>query len=424
MVSLSLTEATESDIEARGMEDPIFGCTECARSFNSTDDLEAHIQTHYEEPLHCCNVCGESFEEALDLLAHAEVHARLQQHQCLLCGERFAQESAIKLHINEVHRSELTDTTCRICGKVAKDGRSLMRHSWDHSKERSHSCSRCAKTFQNKARLKRHMLSHKNKSVVCDTCGEDFPDGRSLMNHRHSHTKALQFRCTECGKSFGSRSSQQIHLRIHTGERPYQCRYCWKAFADGGTLRKHERIHTGEKPYACAVCPRAFNQRVVLREHIRSHHSAPDLKNGRPYAPYYCPVCADTYAMPAELINHLVGHSDHNTRARRQPISGPRKYKRRRNRPVAEQRKKHFTRKDVEEEIATFAFRKSVPAAHQISRKDFHLPPDLTRPYQSPTQITVKQLLEPKLEDIAIKSESFPLLDDGEPLESKLDFRE
>ena len=111
------------------------------------------------------------------------------------------------------------------------------------------------------------MVSHRDKAVSCDECGLEFPDGRALINHRHSHSKepsARQFECAECGKTFGSRSSQQIHARIHTGERPYGCRFCWKAFADGGTLRKHERIHTGEKPYACAVCPRAFNQRVCV----------------------------------------------------------------------------------------------------------------------------------------------------------------
>lgn len=64
------------------------------------------------------------------------------------------------------------------------------------------------------------MQSHRNKSVSCNVCGESFPDGRSLMNHRHSHTNlsGRQFPCRECGKTFGSRSSQQIHMRIHTGK--------------------------------------------------------------------------------------------------------------------------------------------------------------------------------------------------------------
>lgn len=118
-----------------------------------------------------------------------------------------------------VHEKELTNTSCRMCGKLCKDERTLMKHAWDHSKEKNHSCPKCGKSFFNKARLKRHMQSHRNKSVACNVCGENFPDGRSLMNHRHSHTNlsGRQFPCRECGKTFGSRSSQQIHMRIHTG---------------------------------------------------------------------------------------------------------------------------------------------------------------------------------------------------------------
>lgn len=164
-----------------------------------------------------------------------------------MCGESFTHDNEIRQHIATVHEKELTSTTCRMCGKHCKDERTLMKHAWDHSKEKNHNCLKCGKTFYNKARLKRHMQSHRNKSVSCNVCGESFPDGRTLMNHRHSHTNlsGRQFPCRECGKTFGSRSSQQIHMRIHTGERPYGCRFCWKAFADGGTLRKHERIHTG-----------------------------------------------------------------------------------------------------------------------------------------------------------------------------------
>lgn len=317
-----------------------FYCNVCGMSFHRPDLLRRHTKTHIKHDYgddvhtttqHCCNVCGESFIEALDLLAHAEVHAR-SPFKCMLCGETFLDEMTIKKHILNVHDSEINENTCKLCGKKCRDNKSLMKHSWEHSTEKNHSCSMCGKTFHNKARLKRHMQSHRNKSVTCDKCGDDFPDGRSLMNHRHSHTNVSgrQFPCKECGKTFGSRSSQQIHTRIHTGERPYGCRFCWKAFADGGTLRKHERIHTGEKPYACPVCPRAFNQRVVLREHIRSHHSGPDTKNGSTMTPFYCTVCTDLFATSSELIQHLIEHSDMNTAMKRQPPTGPRKYKRRR----------------------------------------------------------------------------------------------
>ncbi|KAJ9596451.1 hypothetical protein L9F63_012535, partial [Diploptera punctata] len=317
-----------------------FNCDTCGLGFHRQDLLKRHRRIHIKiEPDssgsdHVCQVCGQTFADQGELLAHAETHARYQPHRCMLCGECFLDAQAVAAHVRKRHARNIPPNACTLCGKTCKDRRSLQKHAWVHSAERSFSCHKCGKRFHSRARLKRHMVSHRDKAVFCDECGLEFPDGRALINHRHSHSKepsARQFECAECGKTFGSRSSQQIHARIHTGERPYGCRFCWKAFADGGTLRKHERIHTGEKPYACAVCPRAFNQRVVLREHIRSHHSGPESRSSGSHAPVYvCKVCAAAFSSSDQLCAHLIQHSDENTAKQRMPKLGPRKYKRRR----------------------------------------------------------------------------------------------
>lgn len=68
----------------------------------------------------------------------------------------------------------------------------------------------------------------------------------------------------------------------------------------------------------------------MLREHVRAHHSGPDTKCHNSLAAFICKVCGDTLSSSDELVLHIVAHCDENTAMRRQPQSGPRKYKRRR----------------------------------------------------------------------------------------------
>lgn len=143
----------EIENDSSDYEDNKHECDKCEMSFKTYEALKRHIKTHYIKSEVCseddeensnvsgqqqrgkkgnatnlgCNVCGESFTEALDLLAHAEIHARFQPFKCLLCGETFFEENKIKMHLMENHRDEMTESSCKLCGKQCRDQRSLIK---------------------------------------------------------------------------------------------------------------------------------------------------------------------------------------------------------------------------------------------------------------------------------------------------------
>lgn len=79
------------------------------------------------------------------------------------------------------------------------------------------------------------------------------------------------FKCLTCGKDFKQKSTLLQHERIHTDSRPYGCPECGKRFRQQSHLTQHLRIHANEKPFSCAYCPRSFRQRAILNQHLRIH---------------------------------------------------------------------------------------------------------------------------------------------------------
>lgn len=111
----------------------------------------------------------------------------------------------------------------------------------------------------------------------CLTCGKDFKQKSTLLQHDRIHTDARPYPCSECGKRFRQQSHLTQHLRIHANEKPFTCAYCSRSFRQRAILNQHIRIHSGEKPFACPECGKHFRQKAILNQHVRTHQGERQL---------------------------------------------------------------------------------------------------------------------------------------------------
>lgn len=96
--------------------------------------------------------------------------------------------------------------------------------------------------------------------------------GSSLFStHRPARIGVRPYACAaECAKAFNQRTHLTRHLYGHTGEWPCRCG-CGKAFACHSSLTVHEEIHRGHKPLKCWDCAKASHRRAGLALHQRAH---------------------------------------------------------------------------------------------------------------------------------------------------------
>ncbi|KAL1374604.1 hypothetical protein pipiens_018002 [Culex pipiens pipiens] len=99
------------------------------------------------------------------------VHARFEPHKSNLCKRSFLNETTIKEHVQQFHSLELTETSCVVCGKLCKNHNAMLKHAGNTRGNGPAMESTAAPSVAN--RLKRHMVSHRNKTVRCEICSED-----------------------------------------------------------------------------------------------------------------------------------------------------------------------------------------------------------------------------------------------------------
>ncbi|NXL15902.1 HIC2 protein, partial [Quiscalus mexicanus] len=169
--------------------DNLYVCIPCGKGFPSSEQLNAHVETHTEEDLYIKEegTYG-SKDEAEDLS-----------------------------NPNQSYAAESRPFKCSVCEKSYKDPATLRQHEKTHWLTRPFPCNICGKMFTQRGTMTRHMRSHLGlKPFACEECGMRF---------------TRQYRLTE-------------HMRVHSGEKPYECQLCGGKFTQQRNLISHLRMHT------------------------------------------------------------------------------------------------------------------------------------------------------------------------------------
>ncbi|KAG8001917.1 Hypermethylated in cancer 1 protein [Nibea albiflora] len=107
----------------------------------------------------------------------------------------------------------------------------------------------------------------------CNSCEKSYKDPATLRQHEKTHWLTRPYPCSICGKKFTQRGTMTRHMRSHLGLKPFACDSCGMRFTRQYRLTEHMRIHSGEKPYECQVCGGKFAQQRNLISHMKMHSS-------------------------------------------------------------------------------------------------------------------------------------------------------
>ncbi|XP_041844399.1 zinc finger protein 208 isoform X2 [Melanotaenia boesemani] len=312
-------------------------CKECGKKFNrrETFNLHRHFHAHEDEltPL-TCKECGLTFQHRSSLIKHRNEHKEKE-------------EQLLNLK-KEVQTKEEGRFQCAECQRIFFAVDKLRDHNCSNTVEKPYHCPLCRQEFQFKVSVTKHMMSHSQESgFTCQECNQTFPSTVALHFHQRSHTALKPYECPECGMVFKHYSVMEDHRRKHTdNSRSHLCNICGKTFKYSSLLHQHQYLHTGQKPFRCPECGKKFAFAQNMKAHCRQHRlgetnsvSEPPSKQApapgqdvvkkagkenaqqseEPKRTFNCPLCPQTFSVPAKLRAHMLIHEAEYEKLERTP---------------------------------------------------------------------------------------------------------
>ncbi|XP_067862194.1 hypermethylated in cancer 2 protein isoform X2 [Heptranchias perlo] len=156
---------------------------------------------------------------------------------CIPCGKGFPSSEQLNAHV-ETHTEE------DLYIKDETDNLATQNLPYTND-SRPYKCSVCEKSYRDPSTLRQHEKTHwLSRPFPCNICGKMFTQRGTMTRHMRSHLGLKPFACEECGMRFTRQYRLTEHMRVHSGEKPYECQVCGGKFTQQRNLISHMRMHT------------------------------------------------------------------------------------------------------------------------------------------------------------------------------------
>ena len=274
-ISSSSYKVIESEVEKR------YECCLCEAKFKERGKFARHFyQIHKEKTLKCDN-CDKYF-------AHSSLRS-IHLKNCIgkslpLCKTK---ENITYKKIQA--EDNLEKVQCIICDKVFESVNLFHGHYFYTHREKRFKCYKCSKSFSRESIFNNHSCQNQEKTFKCDKCSKSFDFAYNVRRHNkivHEKESNIQLykkhKCDICGKSFCDKLKLDKHLITHDYEivisddkmKRFQCKICQENFKSKPELYQHfYRLHLRKsiKIHKCDICDKICTDTWKLRIHLKGH---------------------------------------------------------------------------------------------------------------------------------------------------------
>lgn len=239
-----------------------------------------------------------SFKKNCNLKRHVIIHDDAYPYECPICDQSLKTEQSFKFHMS-LHEGGKELFHCADCDFKSREAASVERHQirWHASNMYGFKCRLCAKIFNNKTMILKHMEIH--TVATCNVCNEICEDDYHLTQHKCKHQNDQNDKNYNYGE-YEEKCQVDVEKNHTSEERKYKLEKTDLQYNKESlnNLNTDLNLFKGQVYFSCRQCKWRFRTRKLLRKHLKRHMQS-----------FKCDYCDAVFKYRACFVKHKYKHN-------------------------------------------------------------------------------------------------------------------